>query len=132
MGDGKSKFQPVPVESVAAAFVKALTEPRAVNQIFDLCGSEVLTLDEIVDATLAALDRRRLKVHVPLPLARVQAAALEFGFPVVLRKATPLNRDQLRMLQEDNTGNAEAATALFGLKYPTFREGIARYLRVSG
>jgi NADH dehydrogenase len=129
MGDGESKFQPVTVESVATAFVKALAEPRAVHQTFDLCGAEVFTLNEIVDAILAVMQRRRLKLHVPLAAARFQAALLEFVYPKVLRKAAPLNRDQLRMLQEDNTGETRAATDLFGLNHPPFRQGIARYLR---
>jgi NADH dehydrogenase len=129
MGDGESKFQPVTVESVATAFVKALAEPRAVHQTFDLCGAEVFTLNEIVDAILTVMQRRRLKLHVPLAAARFQAALLEFVYPRVLRKAAPLNRDQLRMLQEDNTGETRAATDLFGLNHPPFRQGIARYLR---
>jgi NADH dehydrogenase len=129
MGDGESKFQPVTVESVATAFVKALAEPRAVHQTFDLCGAEVFTLNEIVDAILTVMQRRRLKLHVPLAAARFQAALLEFVYPKVLRKAAPLNRDQLRMLQEDNTGETRAATDLFGLNHPPFRQGIARYLR---
>jgi NADH dehydrogenase len=129
MGDGESKFQPVTVESVATAFVKALAEPRAVHQTFDLCGAEVFTLNEIVDVILTVMQRRRLKLHVPLAAARFQAALLEFVYPRVLRKAAPLNRDQLRMLQEDNTGETRAATDLFGLNHPPFRAGIARYLR---
>jgi NADH dehydrogenase len=129
MGNGESKFQPVTVESVATAFVKALAEPRAVHQTFDLCGAEVFTLNEIVDVILTVMQRRRLKLHVPLAAARFQAALLEFVYPRVLRKAAPLNRDQLRMLQEDNTGGTRAATDLFGLNHPPFRQGIACYLR---
>jgi hypothetical protein len=94
-----------------------------------LCGAEVFTLNEIVDAILTVMQRRRLKLHVPLAAARFQAALLEFVYPKVLRKAAPLNRDQLRMLQEDNTGETRAATDLFGLNHPPFRQGIARYLR---
>jgi hypothetical protein len=72
-----------------------------------------------------------LKLHVPLAAARFQAALLEFIYPKVLGKAAPLNRDQLRMLQENNTGEARAATDLFGLDHPPFRQGIARYLAPS-
>jgi NADH dehydrogenase len=128
MGNGESKFQPVTVESVAIAFVKALAEPPAVRQTFDLCGAEVFTLNEIVDAILTVMQRQRLKLHVPLAAARFQAALLEFIYPKVLGKAAPLNRDQLHMLQEDNTGETRAATDLFGLDHPPFRQRIARYL----
>src|ERR1039457_2058682 len=61
MGGGESKCQPVPVENVAAAFVKSLVEPRAVGQTFDLCGGETLSLNEIVGEILAVMKRKRLK-----------------------------------------------------------------------
>lgn len=132
IGGGRTRFQPVPVEDVAAAFVKSLTEPRAVGQTFDLCGTETLTLNEIVDAILVVMKRRRLKVHIPFPIARAQAAFLEFAFRYPLRelrKAPPLNRDQVLMLREDNVGDGKPAMELFGLKPVHFREGIARYLK---
>jgi uncharacterized protein YbjT (DUF2867 family) len=130
MGDGHSKFQPVAVENVATAFVQSLAEPRALRQTFDLCGNETLSLNEIIDTILAVLQRKRLKVHVPLAIARVQAALLEFLFGKLLRRPPPLNRDQLIMLQEDNVGNGQAADELFGLKPVKFREAIAAYLNL--
>jgi NADH dehydrogenase len=129
MGTGQSKFQPVRVEDVAACFIGALTEPRSVGKTFDVCGAETFTLTEILDLVLAVTGRKRLKLRVPLRLARGQAALLEFVFPRLLRKAPPLNRDQLVMLQEENIGDANPAMELFGIKSSSFREGIACYLR---
>ena len=128
MGTGRSRFQPVAVESVAAAFVRALSEPRSLGRTFDLCGPDTLTLPAMLDATMAASGRKRWKVPVPLPVARCQAAVLEFIFPRLLRRAPPLNRDQLVMLEEDNVGDAQPADELFGLTPVPFREGIGKYL----
>jgi len=130
LGSPRTRFQPVPVEAVAAAFAGSLGEPKSVGQTYDLCGPEALTLSEIVDRIQAVLGKRRLKLHVPLSLARGQAIFLEFVFRRVLRKASPLNRDQLLMLQEDNVGNAQPANELFGLQPIPLREGIAVYLNV--
>ena len=77
---------------------------------------------------MGVLGKRRLKLHVPLGLARCQAACLEFVFRRLLRKAPPLNRDQLLMLQEDNVGNPQPANELFGLRPVPLQEGIASYL----
>jgi NADH dehydrogenase len=129
MGSPQARFQPVPVEVVAAAFVRSLGQPKSVGQIYDLCGPEALTLSQIVDQIMGVLKRRRLKLQVPLGLARCQAALLEFVFRRLLRKASPLNRDQLIMLQEDNVGNPQPANELFGLKPLPIREGIAGYLK---
>jgi NADH dehydrogenase len=128
MSNPRARFQPVAVEAVATAFVRSLGEPKSIGQTYDLCGPEALTLSEIVDRLLGVLKRRRLKLQVPLGLARGQAAILEFVFGRLLRKAPPLNRDQLLMLQEDNVGNPQPANDLFGLNPALVREGIARYL----
>jgi NADH dehydrogenase len=128
LGRRDAIFQPVAIETVAAAFVKSITVGESVGKAFDLAGPETLTMSQIIDQILAVMKRRRFKVHIPSALARFQAGFLEVLFPRVLRKAAPLNRDQLIMLQEDNVGNAQPANELFGLKPVPFREGIGRYL----
>jgi NADH dehydrogenase len=109
--------------------VGSLAEPKSVDQTYDLCGPEPLTLAEIVDRILAVLGKRRLKLQVPLVLARCQAMVLEGLFAGLLRKAPPLNRDQLVMLQEDNVGNPQPANELFRLQPVPLQEGIAKYLK---
>ena len=128
MGSGRGLLQPVAVEVVAAAFTGALTEPRALGRTFDLCGPEPMSLVALLDTILAVLGRRRVKLHIPLPLARAQAAILEFVWPRLLGRAAPFNRDQLLMLQEDNVGDPQPAAELFGLKRMPFRESIAAWL----
>jgi len=128
IGDGQAKLQPVPVADVAACFVKAPGEPRSIGQTYDLCGRDVLTFEAVLDTIMDVTGRKRLKLHIPGALARFQAAMLEFIFCRLRGKASPLNRDQLLMLKEDNVGNAQPANELFGLKPISFREGIASYL----
>ncbi len=128
IGNGLSRYQPVPVQVVSDAFVKSLDEPRSVRQTFDLCGSETLSMHQIIDNILEVMRRRRLKLHIPIALARMQAGFLEFMFARVFGKAPPLNRDQIVMLQEDNVGDGEPARDLFKLQSNSFRDGIASYL----
>ncbi len=128
LGSGTAKFQPVSVGVVATAFTKALSEPKSIGQTYDLCGPEPLTLPELLDEILAATNRRRLKLQVPAALARGQAAFCEFVFPRLFHRAPPLNHDQLIMLEEGNTGDPHPAEEMFGLKQPSFGEGIRAYL----
>lgn len=128
MGDGKNKLQPIPVEQVAQCFVAALTEAGAKDQTYDLCGPEAVSFEELLDLILAVLQRERLKLHLPMRLARFQARVLEWIFPKLLKQAPPLNRDQLLMLQEDNVGDPAPAAALFGLHPVAVRRGLAAYL----
>jgi NADH dehydrogenase len=127
MGDGQAKMQPVAVVDVAACFVACLLEPKSIGQTYDLCGPEALSFNEIIDAILQTTGRRRWKLHLPMSLARMQAAVLEFIFPL-FGKAPPLSRDQLLMLEEDNVGNPPSAEQLFRGRATSFRDGIASYL----
>jgi NADH dehydrogenase len=130
MGSTKARFQPVAVEVVAAAFARALSKPKSVAQTFDLCGPETFTFPELLDQILQVMRRKRLKVHIPLSLARLQASFLGVLYRGLLRKPPPLNRDQLIMLQEDNIGDCRKAEEILGLKQRGFREGIGNYLAV--
>ena len=87
-----------------------------------------MTLEHILDLILEVTRRKRGKLHIPWWLARCQAAVLECVFARLLGRPPPLNHDQLTMLQEDNVGNWESATKLFGLDQVRFREGIASWL----
>ncbi len=128
MGSGAGLMQPIHVEQVAKAFVGALTTPASVRQAYDLCGDERFRFVEILGLILKALGRRRLIVHVPMGLARLQARVMEGVFPAILRQASPLSRDQLLMLEEDNVGDSAKAKADFGLEFRPFAEGLKTYL----
>ena len=129
MGSGRAHFQPVAVKDVATAFVLALEVPSAQGATFDLCGPDRVTMPQLLREVLAAVGRRRLVLRIPLPIARWQARMLEFIYPRFLRRAPPLNCDQLIMLQEENVGDPEPARLCFGLRLTPFGEGIRRYLQ---
>ena len=129
IGASRARFQPVPVEAVAAAFAKSLAKPKSIGETYDLCGPETFALPEILDHIMGVMGRKRLKLHVPMGLARCQAGCLEFIFPRLFGKPPPLSRDQLVMLQEDNLGDARAANELFELRTRPFLERIAEYAR---
>ena len=119
LGNGSSKIQPVSVAVVAQCFVGALIHPNAVRQTYDLCGPVALTWNELYDQLLAAQGRRKPKCHLPLPVARMLATLGEWLVP-----APPFTRDQLRMLQEDNTGDPGPATRDFNLIQEPFAQSL--------
>ena len=117
-------MQPVSVESVALAFVNAVLSFGAVNRTIDLVGCEVFTMNQLLDAILRATGRRRMKLHVPLAIARPMAALLEKLYPAILKEAPPLNRDQIIMLQEKTMGDGKLAREILGVVPPRFRDGL--------
>jgi NADH dehydrogenase len=128
LASDSAHFQPLPLETVASAFVRSMADPRSIGQTFDLCGPDALTLAQIVDEICRVLGRRRLKLQMPLAISRRLAAFLEYIYPRVFRRPPPLNRDQLLMLQEDNVGNPEPANRSLNLAPASFRAGITKLL----
>ena len=107
-GGGATRFQPVYVGDVAAAIAMAIDNPAASGQTFELGGPEVMTLREVIERTMQIVRRKRFLVPVPLFVARIQGAILQF-LPMKL-----LTLDQARMLQTD-TVVSEGAQGLSAL-----------------
>jgi len=105
---GDTRFQPVWVEDVARAFVVSIDNRHVRRKTFELGGPEVFTFRELLVRMLEALGRRRLLLPVPLPVARVMAACMQF-LPV-----PPLTPDQLVLLGRDNVVDGPAFPSMFG------------------
>ncbi len=125
LGTGNTKIQPISIENVARAFVAAVRNDNSIGKAYDLCGPDAFTWNELYDKLQLILGSRKPKLHLPLPVARVQAALFEKILP-----NPPFTRDQLLMLQEDNVGDPKPAGRDFTLEQEKFEEGVARYLKV--
>lgn len=102
-----TKFQPVWVEDVAEAVVRCLLNNATVDQIYEACGPEVLTLKALVQLSgqLAGVNEGRGRPVWPLPRAVgwLQALLME------LAPGQPLmSRDNLASMQVDNVASGQA------------------------
>jgi NADH dehydrogenase len=96
VGGGHTRFQPVFAGDVAAA-VRAAIEGRATHgPIYELGGPDVKTFKELMQFVLTTTERRRLLVPLPFPIAKLQAAVLQF------LPTPPLTPDQVELLRSDN------------------------------
>ena len=118
-----AKFQPVSVDDVASAFVKALNMPQTIHQSYDLVGPQVYTMQEIVE-----LAKRKVKtscwiIPVPAFVGYLQALAFEF-----LPGPTLMSRDNIASMQLPNilpVNSSDALTQVFKLSRRHL-EGISR------
>ena len=98
-----TKFQPVWVEDVAEAAVRGVLG-EAQPGVFELGGPEVKTFRELMTMMLELIQRRRLTLNLPFPLARLQGSLLDLGSRLTggLLTNRLLTRDQVENLAHDN------------------------------
>jgi uncharacterized protein YbjT (DUF2867 family) len=119
IGSGKTRFQLISVEDVAACVARAVEEQRIINQAVLLGGPEYLTYEEIVDLIIERLKLRRRKAHIPVPLMHFMAWTGE-----KLGLTLPVTSAQLAMLTRDNITSLDAVEKVFGFKPVSLRERI--------
>ncbi len=123
IGTGNTRLQPVPVQTVAEGFARALDQAASLGQTYEVGGPDPHTLNEIIDLLGEILKRRKVrKVHVPFPLVRRLALVLQ-GLPFF-----PVTTDQLLMLEEDNVCDPTPFYRTFGLSPVPLAKGLERML----
>ncbi len=94
----EAKLQPVYVDDVAEAAVRALEDPGSFGgKIFELTGPDTLTMMEINEAIAAAQHRHRSFLPMPDALSALFAAL----------PGTPMNGDQWQLLKQGNVASGE-------------------------
>ncbi len=120
----ETRFQPVYVDDVAAAAVKAVLG-QADSGVYELGGPDVHTFRELMQLMLGVIRRRRLVVNIPFWMARTMAAA--FGAARALSLGLikgPVTKDQVINLAVDNVVAPEVrGFAALGM-HPTAMEAV--------
>jgi uncharacterized protein YbjT (DUF2867 family) len=91
-----AKFAPVSVDDVTQAFRQALTDQTTLGQTYELCGPEVMTLEQLVRTTAAVAGIRCTIFRLPDVIAWLQAAVMTF-IP-----GKPFSLDNYRSLSVDS------------------------------
>ncbi len=117
----RARFAPVYVEDVAAALVSALADRATFGQTLELCGPDVLTLEELVRAAAAAARIPCHIVRLPDFLARLQGLALG------LVPGKPFSLDNFRSLTIDSLCR-ENGFARLGIEPQRFAAIVPTYL----
>jgi NADH dehydrogenase len=104
IGGGRTRFQPVFAGDVGEAIARGIDGTAERGTIYELGGPEILTFRECIERMLAVTRRRRMRLPIPWPVARLMGRIGQH------MPGAPLTRDQVRMLQFDNVVS-EAAKA---------------------
>lgn len=106
---GNTRLQPVYVDDVAQAAVKAVTGDAAPG-IYELGGPEVDTFRGLMARMLKVVQRRRAVVGMPFFLARIMGFVFDMGQAVTLGliENKMITRDQVKNLARDNVVSPSA------------------------
>ena len=88
------KFQPILVNDVAAAIVKAIEIKKNEGKIYEIGGPKIISFGDIVKSILNTIGKKRLVVDLPMPIAKIQAALFS------LMPKPLLTKDQCEILNE--------------------------------
>ncbi len=95
IGGGTTRFQPVFVGDVTAGLLELLKRLDTAGKSYEFGGPRVYTFKGLLELLLIALDRQRVLIPIPFPIAEMQAGLLE------MLPNPPLTRDQVRLLKTD-------------------------------
>lgn len=123
-GGGRARFQPVAVADVARAVGVALETPEMAGQAYALGGPAALTLRQMTERVLLAMDARRLIVGVPLWLVRPLVAIAQRILP-----HPPVTTSLLDLLAVDNTIGDSPLWHEFGISPTPFAPEELSYLK---
>jgi uncharacterized protein YbjT (DUF2867 family) len=110
-GSGRAAFQPMWAEDVADCVMAVLPggphAAEAAGARYELAGPDTMTYEDMVRCVLRSFHRRRLIVHVPIPVVRRALRLLE----LLTGPAAPATWDEAELLEVSMTctqGTADA------------------------
>jgi len=124
-GGGKSVFQPVHVDDLAACILAALKAPRSAGKSYDVPGGSAHSLKEIVDIIAGILHKKVLIVPFPLALAETAAGLQEKLLPRPF-----IHREQIERLREDKRYDFSEAAKDLGYAPRGLKAGIEQEIRL--
>ena len=87
-------FQPILVNDVATAIVKAIEIKENEGKIYEIGGPKVISFGNMVKSILNKIGKKRFVLDLPMPLAKIQATLLS------LMPKPLLTKDQCEILNE--------------------------------
>ena len=100
---GKTKFTPIHVSDFTDIIFQIVQEKLS-GEIIECIGPEVLTFKEIILKILKSINKKRLLISLPLPLAKINAKIFQ------LMPKPLLTIDQLNLLKYDNVASKKYKT----------------------
>jgi NADH dehydrogenase len=121
-GDGKQDMQPVFVEDVGAVVGEAARRPEAANQLFELGGPEVMSMNDVLKTAMDVAGRRRPILHQPMFVGKL------LGTIAGVLPTPPLSADAVEFIAAPAVADMANLHRVLSPQLTTLREGLRTYL----
>ena len=108
---GRNRLQPIWVDDLAQCIALSLSRHDLHGHILELGGPDQLSYNQIVEIISRTMNRRRLKVHVPIWVMRINVALME-----LFMSRPPINAEMLKMLRVRNVAELGMVEQTFGFR----------------
>jgi NADH dehydrogenase len=120
-GNGKLRFQPVWVEDVVTCIVTLMAEGGK-NETIPIGGPAFYSYDDLLDMAFKAIGKRRLKLHLPLPLMKLGAAVMQTVLP-----NPPATTATFELFTSDNVATLDSIPKRFGFQPKSLAQDMAEH-----
>lgn len=126
IGNGEQRMQPVFVNDVVRCAVESLANTKAANQVFEIGGPDVMSMNEILRVMLRVMGKKKPLIHQPAALFKL-IGALMTPLP-----KPPLSPDAIDFITNDALADTSGLLQAFDIKLTPLRAGLATYLAAGG
>lgn len=119
IGGGESLQQPVYVNDLAKAVLLTLCNPISIKKAYNVAGGKELTYNQVIDITAKILNKKVMKVHIPLFLC-----LFLLGIYEKISKNPKLKREQALRLNENKDFSIQNIENDLGYTALSFEEGM--------
>jgi len=124
-GDGKQDMQPVFIDDVGRVVAQAATAPEAANQLFELGGPEVMSMDDVLKTGLEVMGRKRFILHQPMLVGTLIGRLMSLQ-PFV---TPPLTADAVDFVSRSATADNTNLMRVLKPELTPLRQGLETYLK---
>ena len=120
--NGETKFVPISADDLSEIILKVIDDDIK-SKTIECIGPEIISLKEILQRLLKLIDKKKLLLPMPLPIAKLTAKFFQL-FPKPL-----ITEDQLKLLSYDNipSGNFKTNFDIGAPSTKSFDEEVEKY-----
>jgi uncharacterized protein YbjT (DUF2867 family) len=117
-------MQPVFVDDVGRVVAEAALNPAAANQLFELGGPEVMSMNEVLTRALAVIGKKRPILHQPMFVGKVLGTLA--SLPPL--PSPPLSADAVDFVSEPAVADTTNLQRLLNPTLTPYEQGLSTYL----